>query len=251
MVTISPKAKKAGCLIVLTMVLMSAVSAASGPALMVTTAVRTEGEEPSSEIIVNGVPVIRIRSGSEPYSYSERAEIIADRLRRLGGLAAICAPGIIGEAVVIKAGDELIVTVDAHTAALNNCNRAELALAWTDNVRSAFASSSRSERTTAVTRGGEREQTGIASWYGTGFHGRGTASGEAFDQNALTAAHRTLPFGTVVLVTSHVSGRRVLARINDRGPWTKGRIIDLSRAAAKEIGLTAQGVARVTIKVIE
>ena len=82
---------------------------------------------------------------------------------------------------------------------------------------------------------------GVASWYGPGFHGRKTASGERFDMNALTAAHRTLPFGTLVRVRSLVNGLTVDVRINDRGPFLKRRVIDLSKAAAKALGLLASG----------
>ncbi|WP_367181171.1 septal ring lytic transglycosylase RlpA family protein [uncultured Ramlibacter sp.] len=82
---------------------------------------------------------------------------------------------------------------------------------------------------------------GIASWYGPRFHGRRTASGERFDMHALTAAHPSLPFGTVVRVRSLVNGREVEVRINDRGPHIKQRVIDLSRAAAKSLGLLDSG----------
>lgn len=78
---------------------------------------------------------------------------------------------------------------------------------------------------------------GLASWYGPRFHGRRTASGERFDQHQLTAAHRTLPFGTIVRVRSLVNGRTVDVRINDRGPHIRRRVIDLSRAAAEALGL--------------
>ena len=88
-------------------------------------------------------------------------------------------------------------------------------------------------------------QEGIASWYGPGFHGRPTASGERFNTNALTAAHRTLPLGSRVLVTNRQTGRSVVVRINDRGPFVAGRVIDLSRAAARAIGIN--GVAPVTV----
>lgn len=94
-------------------------------------------------------------------------------------------------------------------------------------------------------------EQGIASWYGLPFHGRKTASGERFDMNALTAAHRTLPFGTRVKVRSLVNGREVVVRINDRGPFTPGRIIDLSHAAAKAIGLVGFGVKRVSLTLVE
>jgi rare lipoprotein A len=92
--------------------------------------------------------------------------------------------------------------------------------------------------------------TGMASWYGPGLHGRRSASGEVFNQHALTAAHRTLPFGTRVRVTNLSSGQQVIVRINDRGPFSHGRIIDLSAAAASSIGIRASGVGRVRLEVL-
>jgi rare lipoprotein A len=92
--------------------------------------------------------------------------------------------------------------------------------------------------------------TGMASWYGPGFHGRQSASGEVFNQHALTAAHRTLPFGTRVRVTNVHTGQQVVVRINDRGPFSHGRIIDLSAGAAAEIGLRRMGVGRVRVEVL-
>jgi rare lipoprotein A len=94
---------------------------------------------------------------------------------------------------------------------------------------------------------GNFTQEGEATFYGPGFNGRKTASGEVFDQYALTAAHRTLPFGTKVLVTNPANGKQVIVRINDRGPFTNA-IIDLSYGAAKEIGLLKTG--RVKIQVL-
>ncbi len=85
----------------------------------------------------------------------------------------------------------------------------------------------------------------MASWYGPGFQGRRTASGERFNAHALTAAHKTLPFGTRVRVVNRQNGRSVVVRINDRGPHVRGRMIDLSRAAARAIGLS--GAAKVAI----
>ncbi|WAN69799.1 septal ring lytic transglycosylase RlpA family protein [Moorena producens JHB] len=91
---------------------------------------------------------------------------------------------------------------------------------------------------------------GIASWYGSAFHGRRTASGERFNQYALTAAHRTLRFGTRVKVTNLRNGRSVIVRINDRGPYVRGRIIDLSRGAARIIGLVRSGTGSVRIEIL-
>ena len=94
------------------------------------------------------------------------------------------------------------------------------------------------------------EQEGLASWYGGKFQGRQTASGEIFDTDKFTAAHKSLPFGTIVKVTNLENGKTTVVRINDRGPFVPGRIIDLSRAAAAVVGLAGKGVARVRIQVL-
>ena len=91
------------------------------------------------------------------------------------------------------------------------------------------------------------QEQGGASWYARYFHGRRTANGERYDQNQLTAAHKTLPFGTVVRVRSEVNGKEVDVRINDRGPFVAGQVIDLSQAAAKALGMLQLGVKRVTL----
>ena len=92
--------------------------------------------------------------------------------------------------------------------------------------------------------------SGQASWYGPYHHGKTTASGERFNQNALTAAHRTLAFGSTVKVTNTLNNKSVNVRINDRGPYSTGRIIDLSRAAAKKIDMINSGIAPVRIQIL-
>jgi len=92
---------------------------------------------------------------------------------------------------------------------------------------------------------------GQASWYGARHHGRKTASGERFDQNALTAAHRELPFGTRVRVTNLNNDKHVIVRINDRGPHTRNRLIDLSQQAAKQLDMLRAGVAPVRVESLE
>ena len=94
-------------------------------------------------------------------------------------------------------------------------------------------------------------QRGQASWYGPRFHGRRTASGERYDQHALTAAHKTLPFGTLVRVRSLTTGKEVGVRVTDRGPFVRGRIIDVSRAAAEALGMMGLGVKRVSLHLAE
>lgn len=94
-------------------------------------------------------------------------------------------------------------------------------------------------------------QKGVASWYGTKFHGRRTSSGEPYDMLQLTAAHKTLPIPCYVRVINHDNGRELIVRVNDRGPFVKSRIIDLSYAAAHQLGMAKQGTANVSIETID
>lgn len=98
---------------------------------------------------------------------------------------------------------------------------------------------------------GDTLETGTASWYGPGFHGKLTANGEKYDMNGLTAAHRTLPFGTKVKVINQDNGKSVVVRINDRGPYAKGRIIDLSKGAAKKVDMIETGTAKVRLVLMQ
>lgn len=96
----------------------------------------------------------------------------------------------------------------------------------------------------------EYVETGISSWYGPGFHGKKTANGEIYDQMAMTAAHRTLPLPSVVRVTNLKNGRSVVLRVNDRGPFAKERIIDVSQAAAQKLGFEVSGTAQVRVEIL-
>jgi rare lipoprotein A len=91
-------------------------------------------------------------------------------------------------------------------------------------------------------------QTGMGSYYGPKFHGKKTASGERFNQNGMTAAHRTLAFGSRLRVTNIANGKSVVVRVNDRGPFIRGRIVDVSTLAARQLGIVGRGVARVRIQ---
>ena len=125
---------------------------------------------------------------------------------------------------------------------------AVLALAAAGCASSSKATRAAAPSTTSLAPG--MRIVGLASWYGQRHHGQATASGELFDMNKLTAAHRTMPFGTRLKVTNVANGRSVVVRVNDRGPWVKDRVIDLSRAAARALGMTGDGVARVEIIVL-
>ena len=95
------------------------------------------------------------------------------------------------------------------------------------------------------------KEVGEASWYGPSFNGKRTASGHTFDETKMTAAHRTLPLGSKVKVTNLNNGKSVEVEINDRGPYTKGRVIDLCHAAAKALGIREDGTARVSIEPLD
>ncbi len=113
----------------------------------------------------------------------------------------------------------------------------------------------KNEITTGIEEKDEKKndyfQIGIASWYGGKFHGRRTSNGEIYDMNKLTAAHKTLPFNTIVEVTNLENNKKVIVRINDRGPFIKNRIIDLSYKAAKRIGIDDLGTARVGLRIVK
>ena len=94
-------------------------------------------------------------------------------------------------------------------------------------------------------------QTGAASWYGRQFHGRKTASGETFDMNGLTAAHRSLPLNCYIRVTNKTNGKSVVVKVNDRGPFHGNRVLDLSYGAAKQLGITNAGTAKVNIECVD
>lgn len=165
------------------------------------------------------------------------------------------------DSYVIKIEDEVLVRFDGTVILPDTTKQAEQdALQATNRLRRLLGDAEpvkeiagkpkpqpKPIQTASAVKGARR---GIASWYGPGFHGRQTANGERFNQNALTAAHRTLPFGTRVRVTNLNNGSSVVVRINDRGPFSRGRIIDLSAGAARAIGLQRSGVAPVSIEVL-
>lgn len=95
------------------------------------------------------------------------------------------------------------------------------------------------------------EEKGVASWYGRKFHKKRTSSGERYNMYSMTAAHKTLPFATRLVVTNLKTGRQITVRVNDRGPFVSNRVIDLSYAAAKKLGIVGQGLARVHVKAVD
>ncbi|MGP0128147.1 MAG: septal ring lytic transglycosylase RlpA family protein [cyanobacterium endosymbiont of Rhopalodia musculus] len=163
----------------------------------------------------------------------------------------------------IKLSNKELVTIDGQTILSDTTNNlAADALQATNRLRrlmgdalplNAIANipSAAPEATITGVKGQVTSlRKGMASWYGPGFHGRLTANGERYNQNGLTAAHKNLPFGTRVRVTNLNNGRSITVRINDRGPYASGRIIDLSKGAARVIGLMGSGIAPVQIEIL-
>jgi rare lipoprotein A len=149
---------------------------------------------------------------------------VRQRFMTLAGSTVICAMSIFA-----------ISDAQARTRA-----HVQQAAAWTQSDEA-------DGETDRATETGSALQSGNASWYGPGFHGRRTASGETFNQNALTAAHKSLPFGTRVRVVNQQTGGSVVVRINDRGPFVRGRVIDLTPAGARALGFS--GLTQVTLAV--
>lgn len=123
-----------------------------------------------------------------------------------------------------------------------------MALLFLPGCALAPSETARPEPTISCTEAARHVEEGVASWYGSSHHGKPTASGERFDMNAMTAAHRRLPLGTTVKVTNLRNSREATLRINDRGPYVRGRVLDVSHKGAQVLGFTDAGTARVRIE---
>lgn len=145
-----------------------------------------------------------------------------------------------------KAGDHLLFTIDDDLATLLGDNTTLMAIQWINNLRLALSVPALTLAEAQTQMYGltptDETMTGTASWYGPAFHGQLTAAGETFDQNSLTAAHPSLPFGTYLKVTNLENGDSVIVRVNDRGPYVGARSLDLSRIAAYCLGSETVGV---------
>jgi hypothetical protein len=192
---------------------------------------------------------------SLPGDDGTKANTIAEALNKAHAQGRLrpdqITPARRGGQFVLLAGRETLLVVDDKLAAAAGTKAPMLAMRLLDNLRTAiggrpFQTASRGGLGLGGALSG-RSITGHASWYGPGFHGRRAASGERFDQNQMTAAHKTLPFGTLLLVTNTTNNRTCLVRINDRGPYVAGRMIDLSAAAARAVGIGGVGTVRIDI----
>lgn len=164
----------------------------------------------------------------------------------LAGLDAPTIPASEDEAMHFP-NDEENPEHAAQTVLNNEANKAN----HTPDISHKYQYKVRGQQYKVFANGKNFQQIGTASWYGPGFHGKRTANGEIYDMHAMTAAHKTLPLGTRVQVTNLSNGLKIIVRINDRGPFHGGRVIDLSKQAAKKLGLLRSGQGKVHIKIIE
>lgn len=215
-------------------------------------------------LVIDNQDILKINSAVRGQTPLQRAMLIQGRLTQFlqqGGNTRDIKPGMEGNNVVIRMGQQILLTVDSMLAQKNHTPERQLAIEWVNLIRRAMGTEVLTRDETRIASRGfspwlrQVNPTGIvmqgfASWYGPGFHGRRCANGERFNMHSLTAAHRTLPFGTIVRVTNKRTGRSALVRITDRGPYAHHRIIDLSRGAAEAIGMLSSGTAPVSVEVM-
>jgi rare lipoprotein A len=196
---------------------------------------------------VNGCPVIQVLTPDGFPSVARRAQVIEGRLLRLAAQAplnpAYLVVRTVGRLAVVAYGGQIVATADPSSARRLGLGPLALACRWADNLALALGVPTYPEDLVAK----DASFTGAASWYGPGFVDSRTADGEVFDPHLYTAANRWLPFNTLLAVTDLRTGRSVLVRVNDRGPFVAGRILDLSQAAAHAIGLSGVDDVRCTV----
>jgi rare lipoprotein A (peptidoglycan hydrolase) len=218
-----------------------------------------------ASIYINDVKVMTFTQPAGGLSPRERARFLVLKLMKFiknGKDPQKIFPTLEKNMAVGKYQDEILFTADINAAKAEGKTQSELAFTWANNIRKALGATELVKNYEFLKRVYEGEnidmylsysnymETGYASWYGGNFHGRRAANGSRYSMYEYTAAHRSLPFGSVVKVTNLRNGSSCLVKITDRGPFVKGRIIDLSKIAAKEIGILNTGVSRVKIQVL-
>jgi hypothetical protein len=232
--------------------------------------VRKNSETGHAGLYINQKEVVRFRAtieGKTPYQRAQRmAESLSGFLKE-GGKPEEIRPMVENGQTVLKARDVTLAVVGAVAAESLQSTPEALAAVWATQIRQALGGSpylalSKAPAKPAVPAWKQAKGrddwskyigsawSGMASWYGGAFHGRRSADGTRFNQYSLTAAHRFLPFGTPVKVTNHRTGKSCVVRISDRGPYSHGRIIDVSRGAAAALGMISSGVAKVSVQVL-
>ncbi len=219
----------------------------------VSVAVRRNWENGFASVQLNQREVMKFRSdlveGSvtkDPLTRArEAAQSLVAYLQSGGQAEALKVSEKDGFAVITARG-QMIAVADAETAKLAQTGSVQrLATLWVNFIRQSLGVSPLETIQKVAFRA-----TGLASWYGPGFHGRRAADGSVFNQNALTAAHRSLPFGTLVRVLNPKNGKSCIVKITDRGPFIHGRMMDLSKQAAATLGILSSGVGTIQMEVL-
>lgn len=225
----------------------------------------------TTSLFVNGTEILRFQGTVANMDAYSRVKTVADRLNRMlatGNDTFVKLHPMLQSTeggqkqIVIALGTDVLATVDPLTAKAAQETQPKLAFLYANRLRRALgfaplqsqevaAFMEASNTAEAHYKGTGRTMVGMASWYGGCFHGRRAADGSRFNMNALTAAHKTLPFGTVLKVVNQRNHKSCFVKITDRGPYAAGRIIDLSRGAATAIGMLGSGVARVSLEVVK
>ncbi len=212
--------------------------------------VRDNIESGISEVVINGKVVMRMHEVLDGKTSYDRAMEIAQAIEQSiieGGAGVDVKPGLHpNNKFSIKIGENVISAIPEDEAVINNTKLWDMAYFWTNKIRGALGAAPIS----ADSIKSSLTQVGKASWYGPYFHGRRASSGERYNMYEFTGAHKTLPFGSEVLVTDLDTNKSIVVRITDRGPYIRGRIIDLSKSAAEALGMIGKGVARVRIDLI-
>lgn len=206
-----------------------------------------ESQSHYCSINMEGRTILRIRYGGGYSTLEERAKVIAQSLAKLfKNSQKIVNFHVVWEKdkATAYAGQHKLFTVLREDALVNKSDPLSLALSWLNNVQIEFYRVKKEKEVKEIAEG-------IASWCSNGFSGRATASGEIYTPYAFTAAHRTFPIGSVLLVTNLEDGREVVVRVNDRGPWREDRVVDLSLAAAKVLDIHEDGLSKVKVEVLE
>lgn len=200
-------------------------------------------------ILCNGRVLLRVRYRGPFASCEERARVILKRLQEVFSFPWKSPPTfrLVRErdgSVSAFCDKKRLFSVSRKDASANASNPLDLAVSWLNNVQMAFYG------VTSGTCEVAKEFDGLASFCHPKFDGRKTSSGEIYSSYAFTAAHRTLPLGSLLLITNPKNGRQVIVKVNDRGPWKKNRAIDLSLVAARVLGIEKEGVSKVHAEVI-
>lgn len=196
-------------------------------------------------LVINQQTVIQLNGDYKGLSVARRIKIVEERVQKLFATAKLNETSLqVAERngnIGLQCEAEWLVSVDPHSAYLQRLPQSQLAEIWRQNLLKSLETIS--PNYTVI-----ETFMGTASWYGREFRGRKTANGERFDETKFTAAHRSLSFGTRLRVTNLANNLSVIVKVNDRGPWVKNRVVDLSWAAARAIGI--HGIGRIKVEVL-